>query len=184
MAVTLLLVFYLVVTFQRSALLLMVTTPLANALGAGYLALPALGAWTLFRELRFSAHTEQMARALEAEGSAHRQSAARPQDASSAPRQTRNSKSIGPKQKMLRGTGIPGSGSAVRMTPPVTASVNALQCGMQSGCTVWTTPERRYRNETRRFRGASSPASAVRRWPRITRHARAAGRSIPARASH
>ena len=67
-AVTVLLVFYLVVTFQRSALLLMDNNPLANALGAAYLVLPAIGAWALFRELLFGAHTEQMARALEAEG--------------------------------------------------------------------------------------------------------------------
>ncbi|MEO3931233.1 hypothetical protein WMO79_00270 [Micrococcaceae bacterium Sec7.4] len=67
-AVTLLLVFYLVVTFQRSALLLMDTSPLANVLGAAYLVLPAIGAWALLRELLFGARTEQMARALEAEG--------------------------------------------------------------------------------------------------------------------
>ncbi|MBT2520651.1 hypothetical protein [Arthrobacter sp. ISL-28] len=67
-AVTLLLVFYLVVSFQRSVLLLTDAEPVAKAIGAGYLVLPVIGAWALIRELLFGARTEQMARVLEAEG--------------------------------------------------------------------------------------------------------------------
>src|SRR5919205_1791125 len=67
-AVTLLLVFYLVVSFQRSVLLLTDAEPVAKAIGAAYLVLPVIGAWALIRELLFGARTEQMARVLESEG--------------------------------------------------------------------------------------------------------------------
>ena len=67
-AVTLLLVFYLVVSFQRSLLLLADSNLVAKAIGAAYLVLPVVGAWALIRELMFGARTEQMARVLEAEG--------------------------------------------------------------------------------------------------------------------
>ncbi|WP_309107175.1 hypothetical protein [Arthrobacter sp.] len=67
-AVTLLLVFYLVVAFQRSVLLLGDPNLVAKAIGAGYLVLPVIGAWALIRELMFGARTEQMAKVLEAEG--------------------------------------------------------------------------------------------------------------------
>ena len=67
-AVTLLLVFYLVVSFQRSLLLLADSNFTAKAIGAAYLVLPIVGAWALIRELMFGARTEQMAKVLEAEG--------------------------------------------------------------------------------------------------------------------
>ncbi|WP_411376050.1 hypothetical protein ACLH0K_06835 [Arthrobacter sp. MPF02] len=67
-AVTLLLVFYLVVSFQRSILLLTDSNLAAQAIGAAYLVLPVIGAWALIRELLFGARTEQMAKVLEAEG--------------------------------------------------------------------------------------------------------------------
>jgi hypothetical protein len=67
-AVTLLLVFYLVVSFQRSVLLLLDSNPAAKAIGAAYLVLPIIGAWAMIRELLFGARTEQMAKVLEAEG--------------------------------------------------------------------------------------------------------------------
>jgi hypothetical protein len=67
-AVTLLLVFYLVVSFQRSVLLLTDNNPAAKAIGAAYLVLPIVGAWALIRELMFGARTEKMARILESEG--------------------------------------------------------------------------------------------------------------------
>ncbi|MCU1436667.1 MAG: hypothetical protein JWR71_3392 [Pseudarthrobacter sp.] len=67
-AVTLLLVFYLVVSFQRSVLLLTDNNLAAQAIGAAYLVLPVVGAWALIRELMFGARTEKMARILEAEG--------------------------------------------------------------------------------------------------------------------
>jgi len=66
--VTLLLVFYLVVSFQRSVLLLTDSNLTAQAIGAAYLVLPAIGAWAMIRELMFGARTEQMAKVLEAEG--------------------------------------------------------------------------------------------------------------------
>ncbi|WP_427008230.1 hypothetical protein [Pseudarthrobacter sp. H2] len=67
-AVTLLLVFYLVVSFQRSVLLMSDPNPVAKAIGVAYLVLPAIGAWALVRELLFGARTERMAKILEAEG--------------------------------------------------------------------------------------------------------------------
>ncbi|RAX47666.1 hypothetical protein DQ354_01505 [Arthrobacter sp. AQ5-06] len=67
-AVTLLLVFYLVVSFQRSVLLLLDSNLAAKAIGAAYLVLPAIGAWAMIRELLFGARTEKMAKVLEAEG--------------------------------------------------------------------------------------------------------------------
>ncbi|MFC9773027.1 MULTISPECIES: hypothetical protein [Pseudarthrobacter] len=66
--VTLLLVFYLVVSLQRSILLLTDSNLTAQAIGAAYLVLPIVGAWALIRELMFGARTEQMAKVLEAEG--------------------------------------------------------------------------------------------------------------------
>lgn len=67
-AVTLLLVFYLVVSFQRSVLLMSDPNLVAKAIGVAYLVLPVIGAWALVRELLFGARTERMARILEAEG--------------------------------------------------------------------------------------------------------------------
>jgi hypothetical protein len=67
-AVTLLLVFYLVVSFQRSVLLMSDPNLVAKAIGAAYLVLPLVGAWALVRELLFGARTEKMAKILEAEG--------------------------------------------------------------------------------------------------------------------
>lgn len=67
-AITLLLVFYLVVTFNRAVLLLMDPQPVAKAMGLAYLLLPVVGAWALIRELMFGARTERMARVLEDEG--------------------------------------------------------------------------------------------------------------------
>ncbi len=66
--VTILLVFWLVIAFQRSFLLLGDPDPVAKALGAGYLLLPCIGAWALIRELLFGAQTQRMARQLESEG--------------------------------------------------------------------------------------------------------------------
>jgi hypothetical protein len=67
-AITLLLVFYLVVSLQRSILLLLDANLTAKAIGAAYLVLPVIGAWALVRELLFGARMEQMAKVLEAEG--------------------------------------------------------------------------------------------------------------------
>jgi hypothetical protein len=67
-AVTLLLVFYLGVSLQRSVLLLSDSNLVAKALGLAYLLLPVVGAWALVRELLFGARTERLAKILEAEG--------------------------------------------------------------------------------------------------------------------
>ena len=67
-AVTLLLVFDLVVSFQRAVLLMTDANPVAQALGVAYLLLPVIGAWALVRELLFGARTERLAKILEAEG--------------------------------------------------------------------------------------------------------------------
>ncbi|MCA4134637.1 hypothetical protein LD110_17660 [Arthrobacter sp. M4] len=67
-AITALLVLYLVVSFQRSLLLLGDANWTAKGIGAAYLVLPAVGAWALIRELLFGARTEQMAKVLDAEG--------------------------------------------------------------------------------------------------------------------
>jgi len=67
-AITLLLVFYLVVTFNRAVLLLADPQPVAKAMGLAYLVLPVVGAWALIRELMFGARTERMAKVLEDEG--------------------------------------------------------------------------------------------------------------------
>ena len=67
-AVTLLLVFYLVVSLQRSVLLMSDPSLVAKAIGAAYLVLPVIGAWAMIRELLFGARTERLAKILEAEG--------------------------------------------------------------------------------------------------------------------
>ena len=67
-AVTLLLVFYLVVSLQRSVLLMSDPSLVAKAIGVAYLVLPVIGAWALIRELLFGARTERLAKILEAEG--------------------------------------------------------------------------------------------------------------------
>lgn len=66
--VTALLLLWLVVAWQRSILLLGDPDPVAKAIGAAYLVLPAIGAWAMVRELLFGIRTEEMARILEAEG--------------------------------------------------------------------------------------------------------------------
>ncbi|MEA5454562.1 tetratricopeptide repeat protein [Sinomonas sp. JGH33] len=66
--VALLLVFYLVLTFNRAILLLADPQPIAKAIGAGYLVLPIIGAWALAREIMFGAGLERLGRELDAEG--------------------------------------------------------------------------------------------------------------------
>lgn len=67
-AITVLLVFYLVVTFDRARILLLDPQPVAKAIGAAYLVLPVVGAWALLRELAFGARLERLGRELDAEG--------------------------------------------------------------------------------------------------------------------
>ena len=66
--VTLLLLFYLVVSAQRGWLLLASPELAARFMGAAYLVLPVVGAWALIRELMFGARTEKMAAIMADEG--------------------------------------------------------------------------------------------------------------------
>ncbi|WP_334170681.1 hypothetical protein [Sinomonas sp.] len=66
--VALLLVFYLVLTFNRAFLLLVDPQPIAKAIGAAYLVLPIIGAWALVREIMFGTGLERLGRELDAEG--------------------------------------------------------------------------------------------------------------------
>jgi tetratricopeptide (TPR) repeat protein len=66
--IALLLVFYLVLTFNRAILLLADPQPIAKLIGAAYFVLPIIGAWALARELLFGAGLERLGRELEAEG--------------------------------------------------------------------------------------------------------------------
>ncbi|MGN6406072.1 tetratricopeptide repeat protein [Sinomonas sp.] len=66
--IALLLVFYLVLTFNRAILLLADPQPIAKVIGAAYFVLPIIGAWALARELLFGAGLERLGRELDAEG--------------------------------------------------------------------------------------------------------------------
>jgi tetratricopeptide (TPR) repeat protein len=66
--IALLLVFYLVLTFDRALLLLGDPAPIAKGIGAAYLVLPIIGAWALARELLFGTGLERLGRELEEEG--------------------------------------------------------------------------------------------------------------------
>ncbi|GAA2103198.1 tetratricopeptide repeat protein [Brevibacterium salitolerans] len=66
--VTLGLALYLVFTVQRGWIMLTDDSLVAKALGVALFALPAVGAWTLIRELLFGAGTERLAGILETEG--------------------------------------------------------------------------------------------------------------------
>ncbi|CAN7233570.1 hypothetical protein LJR045_000907 [Microbacterium sp. LjRoot45] len=59
---------YIVLVAQRAWLLLASGEPIAIAMGASLLLLPVLGAWGLWRELRFGSRAQTLARRLEAEG--------------------------------------------------------------------------------------------------------------------
>lgn len=59
---------YIVLVAQRGWLLLASGEPIAIAMGASLLLLPVLGAWGLWRELRFGSRAHALARRLEAEG--------------------------------------------------------------------------------------------------------------------
>lgn len=62
------LVFYLVTLGWRGVALIAQGSLLDVVFGLGILALPIIGAWTLWRELRFGKQTEVLARDLEARG--------------------------------------------------------------------------------------------------------------------
>lgn len=59
---------YIVLVGQRAYLLLTSGEPVAIAMGVSLLLLPLLGAWGLWRELRFGSRAQALARRLETEG--------------------------------------------------------------------------------------------------------------------
>jgi len=59
---------YIVLVGQRAYLLLTSGEPIAIAMGVALVLLPILGAWGLWRELRFGSRAQALARRLEAEG--------------------------------------------------------------------------------------------------------------------
>jgi cytochrome c-type biogenesis protein CcmH/NrfG len=63
-----LLALYIVLVAQRGWLLVTSDEPVAIAMGAALLLLPVLGAWALWREVRFGTRAQALAKRLEAEG--------------------------------------------------------------------------------------------------------------------
>lgn len=66
--VTLLCVFWLMVSLQRSALLLSDPALVTKIIGAGYLLLPLVGVWAISHEIAFGFKAQRMGRVLEREG--------------------------------------------------------------------------------------------------------------------
>jgi hypothetical protein len=59
---------YLILVGWRGVLLVGEGTPTSVLLGLAVIALPVVGAWAVWREIRFGLETQEMARELEAEG--------------------------------------------------------------------------------------------------------------------
>lgn len=68
LALTAVLIFYLVTLGQRGVALVATGDPVAVGLGVGVLLLPFLGGYAVVRELRFGQATQRMARELDAQG--------------------------------------------------------------------------------------------------------------------
>ena len=68
LALGLLVAVYLLLVGWRGVLLVGEGTPVAIALGLAVIALPLVGAWAIWREIRFGLESQQMARELEREG--------------------------------------------------------------------------------------------------------------------
>lgn len=66
--ISVLLVLYLAVTGYRAVLLLGSGDPVGIAMGAALLVLPLVGAWALWRELRFGRQAAALVKRLEGEG--------------------------------------------------------------------------------------------------------------------
>lgn len=67
-AMALCLVLYIVVVGQRAIIMLMAGDPIAIAIGAALLVMPLIGAWALYREMRFGFAADRLGRTLDAEG--------------------------------------------------------------------------------------------------------------------
>ncbi len=63
-----LLVLYFVLVGQRAVLFVATGEPVAVAIGTALIVLPLVGAWALYRELRFGAAAERLGRRVESEG--------------------------------------------------------------------------------------------------------------------
>ncbi|MFT4258471.1 hypothetical protein [Microbacterium sp.] len=59
---------YIVVVGQRSVVMLTTKEPVAIAIGIALLVMPLVGAWALYRELRFGVAADRLGRTLDAEG--------------------------------------------------------------------------------------------------------------------
>jgi hypothetical protein len=134
-AVTLLLVFYLVVSLQRAVLLMSDANLVAKALGVAYLVLPVIGAWALIRELLFGARTERMAKVLEAEGGLPEDTLPR----TPGGRIIREAADREFEKYRAEAEAAPAdwrSCSAAPTTPPATASGPARPCATPCGCSA------------------------------------------------
>jgi len=59
---------YIVVVGQRAVVMLTTGEPIAIAIGAALLVMPLIGAWALYREMRFGFAADRLGRTLDAEG--------------------------------------------------------------------------------------------------------------------
>jgi len=59
---------YIVVVGQRAIVMLTTGEPIAIAIGSALLVMPLLGAWALYREMRFGFAADRLGRRLDAEG--------------------------------------------------------------------------------------------------------------------
>ncbi|BAS13067.1 uncharacterized 19.3 kDa protein in dapB 3'region [Arthrobacter sp. Hiyo8] len=142
-AVTLLLVLYLVVTFERSILLLSDANLVAKGIGAAYLVLPIIGAWALIRELVFGARTEKMAKVLEAEGGLPVDNLPRtPGGRIVRAAADAEFEKYRVKAEAAPRTGVPGSGSAAPTMPPATASARGNPCATPCDSSALSPPQR------------------------------------------
>lgn len=59
---------YLIVVGQRAVLMIGTGEPIAIGLGVALIVMPLIGAWALYRELRFGLAADRLGRTLDAEG--------------------------------------------------------------------------------------------------------------------
>ncbi|MFT4157897.1 MAG: hypothetical protein QM630_08235 [Microbacterium sp.] len=59
---------YIVVVGQRAIIMLTTGEPIAILIGAALIVMPIIGAWALYREIRFGFSADRLGRTLDAEG--------------------------------------------------------------------------------------------------------------------
>ncbi|GAT72862.1 hypothetical protein [Microbacterium hydrocarbonoxydans] len=59
---------YLIVVGQRAVLMIGTGEPIAVGIGVALIVMPLIGAWALYRELRFGLAADRLGRSLDAEG--------------------------------------------------------------------------------------------------------------------